>query len=338
MVFLLNAALLLLYSSHVSAVFYTFPARYRIIFPSRTEDATGNIITNVATLEACAALAAAKLPSGGFATYDSAAKPTTCEYASTIKGYFLGNSTQTSAAVEGTDVSAATELTPVQTEQYIMEKGAYLPSIFENGPKVLYANDECPPTTTYVAGYCTTKMPNLRWGNYFAGRDTNNTIYVLPKSKVNESLCYKCDTPFSIRMTFKGQWFCYSLHPIASPSLATISGNACKNLVSGSAVVKLTDKVIECGFLSNIPNVYVAYLGIYLPAGVKKSATAFKYYDGTSPNPLTWLAGRPNNTITAYTIVYCDKNQLGRVGDANPISLKNLVCKKPVQKGPCPGP
>ncbi|KAH7708241.1 hypothetical protein AAVH_24511 [Aphelenchoides avenae] len=310
--------------SRVCAVFYAFPAEYRIIFPSRTEDPTGNIITGVESLATCAARAAAKLPSGGFATYDRAAKPTTCEYAATIKGYFLGNSTQTSAAVEGTDVSVATQLTPVQTEQYIMEK--------------VYASGECPPTTTYVAGYCTTKMPNLRWGNYFAGRDTNNTIYVLPKSKVNESLCYQCDTPFSIRMTFEGQWFCYSLHPIANPTLATISGNACKNLVPGSAVVKLTDKVIECGFLSNIPNVQTAFLGIYLPAGVKKSATAFKYYDGTSPNPLTWLAGRPNNTIAAYTIVYCDKNQLGRVGDANPISLKNLVCKKPVLKGPCPGP
>ncbi|KAH7706381.1 hypothetical protein AAVH_26389, partial [Aphelenchoides avenae] len=67
---------------------------------------------------------------------------------------------------------------------------------------------------------------------------------------VNESLCYKCDTDFSIKMTFGGQWFCYSLHPVPNPTLATISQNSCKNIVPGSAVVKLTNNAKEYGFLS----------------------------------------------------------------------------------------
>ncbi|KAH7709270.1 hypothetical protein AAVH_23451 [Aphelenchoides avenae] len=113
-------------------------------------------------------------------------------------------------------------------------------------------------------------------------------------------------------MTFGSQWFCYSLHPVPTPSLATIASNMCKNIVPGSTVVKLTDSAKECGFLSHIPNVQTAFLGIVLPAGAKKSAAAFKYYDGTNPNPrLTWMAARPNNN-TAYGLVYCEKNQPGR--------------------------
>lgn len=68
----------------------------------------------------------------------------------------------------------------------------------------------------------------------------------------------------------------------------------------------------EIDGIVDIPDIYSGgvFLGIVLPAGAKKSATAFKYFDGSNPNPLTWMPGRPSNS-TALNLVYCDKNRLG---------------------------
>ncbi|KAH7708242.1 hypothetical protein AAVH_24512 [Aphelenchoides avenae] len=87
----------------------------------------------------------------------------------------------------------------------------------------------------------------------------------------------------------------------------------------------------------NIPDVSVAYLGIVLPAGAKKSLTAFKYYDGSKPNPLTWVPGRPSKS-TAHNLVYCDINRAGSVADSSPTAVKHLICKKAAVKVTCPEP
>ncbi|KAH7706382.1 hypothetical protein AAVH_26390, partial [Aphelenchoides avenae] len=118
---LLSATLLILFSAAVHAAIYTFPAQFRLIFPTRN-----STTTTAVSLKECAALAATKLPSG-FVTFDTAAGAKTCEYGAAINGYILGNSTQRSAAFEGTG-AASMQLDAGQTEQYVMEKDESLPN------------------------------------------------------------------------------------------------------------------------------------------------------------------------------------------------------------------
>ncbi|KAH7709114.1 hypothetical protein AAVH_23615, partial [Aphelenchoides avenae] len=124
-----------------------------------------------------------------------------------------------------------------------------------------------------------------------------------------------------------------------NPSYDTIKQNTCKNLVSGSSVVKFTDTQKECGFVGNYPGLTQgAFLGVVLPQGVAKSAAAFKYYDGGNPGPLPWQNGSPDSN-TAKNLVACDKNAqtftMGTSGDET-MGLLRATAASITRKTPIP--
>ncbi|KAH7694406.1 hypothetical protein AAVH_38549, partial [Aphelenchoides avenae] len=84
--------------SHAHAVLYTFPAQFRLVFPELVNGTIATYTANVASLQACATQASAKLPSG-FVTYDSSMK--TCVYAATVNGYIYGKGEHPCAPMPG---------------------------------------------------------------------------------------------------------------------------------------------------------------------------------------------------------------------------------------------
>lgn len=65
-------------------------------------------------------------------------------------------------------------------------------------------------------------------------------------------------------------------------------------------------------YVLEIRNGFDVFLGLMLPTGVKKTATAYKYYDGSLPGALPWGSGYPNVTDASKSLVICDSVQVGR--------------------------
>ncbi|KAH7699880.1 hypothetical protein AAVH_33011, partial [Aphelenchoides avenae] len=175
--------------------------------------------------------------------------------------------------------------------------------------------------------------PTRIYGVYIAGRYKNTTLHVLTRTQVQDSLNYYCDTPFSIRMIFGGSWFCYTrFDNIGTLGYNTTATNKCASLQAGSSVIKFSEKDRECGFLTENRNGYDVFLGLVLPTGATKSATAFKYHDGTLPGALPWSTGNPTTTDATKNLVVCDASQWSHVRDAKAGNFKSLFCKKPATR------
>ncbi|KAH7673154.1 hypothetical protein AAVH_42367, partial [Aphelenchoides avenae] len=111
----------------------------------------------------------------------------------------------------------------------------------------------------------------------------------------------------------------------------SISTNRCASLQAGSSVIKLTEAERECGFLTENRAGCEVYLGLIQPSGVAKTATSFKYYDGSSAGTLPWGTSSPNVTDTKKNLVICDNVERGHVRDVTALSFKSLFCKKPAK-------
>ncbi|KAH7701531.1 hypothetical protein AAVH_31337, partial [Aphelenchoides avenae] len=197
----------------------------------------------------------------------------------------------------------------------------------------VYATGECPAKTTLSGRFCVPQTPTRIYGVYIAGHYKNTTIHVLTKTQVQDSLNYYCDTPFSIRMIFGSSWFCYTrFDNIGTLDYNTIATNKCASLQAGSSVIKFTENDRECGFLTENRNGYDVFLGLILPTGATKSATAFKYHDGTLPGALPWSTGNPSTTDATKNLVVCDASQWSHVRDAKAANFKSLFCKKPAMR------
>ncbi|KAH7709974.1 hypothetical protein AAVH_22738 [Aphelenchoides avenae] len=298
-------ALLAVLQTPAFAQVWKFPVQYRFIYASSTSVSSTDFT-------ACQNLVKTKFTKGFFG-FDTSSKM--CTYGQKIKGFIKGTSTVTPAAWVSTSDVTVTTVDWVQAETFIMNE--------------VYGSNECPENTALSGEWCVTTIPNKLYGNYLAGHYANNTILVLTKTKVKDSLKYECDHEMGVRMTFGGFWYCYTLYTTGiTASYSSISGNACENMQPGSSVIKFTDKDRECGFINENKEGKDIYLGLVLPPGVTKSAAAYKYYDGSLPGTLPWGTGYPNVTDSSKNLVICDAVQWGKIRDVTALNMKALMCKK----------